>query len=224
MAAAMVAEAERYCNYSLTWYNRSGNVVSDINDPNPTKWTSSVPYSFLNSDNLETIISKCSKWTQPGQTRWYQYSPGKLAVNRYDGDNSLLGGYPWPSDFENLWTGTCCQAFLYNCAKKVGYNFTSDDQYSTQVTSWETLGTEINFSDAQPGDIVYFSGGDHVAIVLTPNSISADNIEIIQAFGEYQYPFNYQVSIANVGQTRQVYVDEYKMQKPDPVFRRLPQP
>jgi cell wall-associated NlpC family hydrolase len=181
-------------------------------------WTRSVPYSLLNSDVLETIVSKCGVWTQPYQTRWYQYSPGKLGYNNYDKEYSGDVGYPWPTDFDS-WTGTCCQAFVYNCAKKVGYNFTSDENYRNEVTLWATLGTQIEYYEVQRGDIVYFEGGYHVGIVLTPDHSNPNNTVILQALGEYQSPFYFQVSTATVGQTIQVYIGT----QPNPVFRRLPQ-
>ena len=227
---AMLQEAQRYIDYNLTWYNRNDNVLQDDNQNNEaTKtrvWTQSVPYSLWNTDNVEIIASNINNWKQASQTNWYQYSPGKVGFNYYDVDHIADVGYPWPTDFSK-WTGTCCQGFVYNCAKIAGYSFTSNENYRLGVNYWKDLGTQINPSSAQPGDIVYFEQRDangivvleHVAIVETSSS-EENNIILIQSLGVYFTPFNFQVCEASVGQTITT-IQGPNLNGPQITFRRL---
>ncbi|MCX6150110.1 MAG: hypothetical protein NTX22_06270 [Ignavibacteriales bacterium] len=230
----LVQEAQRYVNYEITWYNRNGNVLKDDdqnNDATKTRtWTQSLPYSYINYDNLDEIVNKINNWQQMNQSHWYDYTPGKIGFNLYDYEYCFTDqDYPWPKERSN-WTGTSCQAFIYNCAKATGYSFTSDEKYKNDVAEWENIGTEINAFEAQPGDIVYFEQKDnsgilvvasHVAII-SASALDEANIKLIQALGVYYDPFKFQVSTdATIGQTK-LAIKQELLQQPTCIYRRLP--
>ena len=97
-----------------------------------------------------------------------------------------------------------------------------------------SLGTEIDASQVQPGDFVYFHYQytdqnnnivtfSHVAIVKTPAS-DPNNIMLIQALGIYSSPFDFQITDqATVGATANAILDGISPQPTLTIeYRRLP--
>ena len=175
--------------YISGWYNRENK-----DDTIGTHYNSSgVAYSYYSTDPPGYFEAKIDS-SDDGVTRWCGYSPYRPAAGSWD----VNDGY---------WTGTYCNALVYNCCAYAGFSFTSDSMYLVGVNVWENPSIGSIFDDItqiQVGDIilVYFTSPEslqHVGIVSEVISTNQyKDSKIIHALGWYPEPFEYKAEESEI--------------------------
>jgi hypothetical protein len=178
--------------YISGWYNRENK-----DDTIGTHYNSSgVAYSYYSTDPPGYFEAKIDS-SDDCVTRWCDYSPYRPAAGSWD----VNDGY---------WTGTYCNALVYNCCAYAGYSFTSDSMYLKNVNEWNdpNIGNiSTDSSQVQVGDIMFmdFSGNgepDHVGII-SDVSEPYPQTKMIQAIGYYDEPLYFKAvecKIKNLGE------------------------